>query len=124
MLDAIKKWAASLKLELVALYLAARDPRTPWPARCLTVLVTIYALSPIDLIPDFIPIIGYVDDLILVPVGIWLVVHLIPADMMAQFRRAARDRASLPASRTGAAIIILVWLLAILALAAPYIAKL
>jgi uncharacterized membrane protein YkvA (DUF1232 family) len=108
----------------VAIYLAARDPRTPWPARCLAVLVTVYALSPIDLIPDFIPIIGYLDDLILVPLGIWLAVRLIPADMMVEFRRAARSRTSLPASRIGAAMIILVWLLVILVFAAPYLAKL
>ena len=78
MLKKIKAKATQLKREIVALYLAGRDPRTPWYAKAMIAAVVAYALSPIDLIPDFIPILGYLDDLVLLPIGIWLAIRMIP----------------------------------------------
>ena len=75
MLEKIKAKATQLKRELVALYLASRDPRTPWYAKTMIAAVVAYALSPIDLVPDFIPIFGYLDDLVLLPIGIWLAIR-------------------------------------------------
>ena len=98
-----------------ALYLAARDPRVPWYAKVAALAVAAYALSPIDLIPDFIPVIGYLDDVVIVPAGILLAVKLIPAELMSEFRDAA---ASAEGERTlgkrGAAIIVLLWAAALL----------
>src|SRR3569832_1439609 len=93
-LSALKAWAKALKRDVVALWLAARDPRVPWYAKVAAGAVAAYALSPIDLIPDFIPILGYLDDLLIVPAGIWLAVRLIPPALMAEFRQraASRDR--------------------------------
>ncbi|HLZ32057.1 MAG TPA: YkvA family protein [Chloroflexota bacterium] len=108
----LKDRARMLKRETVALYLVARDPRTPWYARVLVAVVVGYALSPIDLIPDFIPVLGYLDDLILVPAGIALVIRLVPAEVMADCREQARTRADRPISRIGAAVMISVWLAA------------
>src|SRR5262249_54602382 len=113
MLEKWKQWARIVKRDAHALFLAARDPRVPWYASFLAIVVAAYALSPIDLIPDFIPVLGYVDDLIIVPAGIALVIRLIPADIMAQPREmaiAAQDR---PVSRAAAATIILIWVVAI-----------
>jgi uncharacterized membrane protein YkvA (DUF1232 family) len=115
MLDRIKTWARALKRDSRAVYLAARDPRVPWYAKLLAIAVAGYALSPIDLIPDFIPVIGYLDDLVLVPLGIWLVIALVPREIMVECRARAGD-ASPPASRTAMAVIILVWTSAALAL--------
>jgi uncharacterized membrane protein YkvA (DUF1232 family) len=81
-----RKWAKLLKREVVALWLASRDPRVPWPAKTLAAITAGYALSPIDLIPDFIPVLGLLDDLILVPLGIWVSVRLIPVEVMAELR--------------------------------------
>jgi uncharacterized membrane protein YkvA (DUF1232 family) len=106
----MKNWARLVKRDIHAIYLCSRDPRVPWHAKALAILVAAYALSPIDLIPDFVPVLGYLDDVILVPVGIWLVVRLIPAHVMAEHRElaaAARDR---PVSRTAAAIIVAIWI--------------
>ena len=83
----LKDWARSIKRDVHAIYLAARDPRTPWYAKALAVCVAGYALSPIDLIPDFVPVIGYLDDLIIVPLGILAVVKLIPPEVMAEVVR-------------------------------------
>lgn len=96
---------------MLAVYLAARDPRVPWWVKALALAVAAYALSPIDLIPDFIPVIGYLDDLILVPLGIVLVVSLIPADLMAEFRAEADARLSdkRPKSIAAAAVIVALW---------------
>ena len=80
-----------MKRDVHALFLAARDPRVPWYAKAAAMAVAAYALSPIDLIPDFIPVIGYVDDLVIVPLGIRLAVKLVPADLMHEFRKAAAD---------------------------------
>ena len=108
-LASLKAWARGLKRDVVALWIAARDPRVAWPAKALAACVAAYALSPIDLIPDFIPVLGYLDDLIIVPAGIWLVVRLIPAPLMAEFRAAAGHRAGKPVSYIAAAVIALLW---------------
>jgi uncharacterized membrane protein YkvA (DUF1232 family) len=107
---ALKDRARLLKRDTMALYLAAGDPRTPWYAKVLAGVVVAYALSPIDLIPDFIPVLGYLDDLILVPAGIAVVLRLVPAEVMADCRERASARAERPISRIGAAAMIGVWL--------------
>lgn len=109
-LDKAKQWARAIKRDVVALWLAARDPRVPWYAKVAAGAVAAYALSPIDLIPDFIPVLGYLDDLIIVPLGILLAVKLIPADLMAEFRTEAIRR-SRPTSRGGLAFIAGIWIL-------------
>jgi uncharacterized membrane protein YkvA (DUF1232 family) len=105
------RWRARrLKAETYAVYLAARDPRTPWYARLLAAGVVAYALSPIDLIPDFVPILGYLDDLILVPLGIGLAIRLIPEPVMTECRARAEALAERPTSRWVAAVVIAIWL--------------
>src|SRR4029079_14036777 len=94
----LKDWARSIKRDVHAIYLAARDPRRPWYAKALAVCVAGYALSPIDLIPDFVPVIGYLDDLIIVPLGILVVVKLIPPEVMAESRAPAAVAAERPVS--------------------------
>src|SRR5216683_2110655 len=109
----MNKWKQSARLvgrDAHALYLAARDPRVPWYAKAVAVAVAAYALSPIDLIPDFIPVLGYLDDLIIVPLGILAVVRLIPPDILAQHRAAALAAQDKPASRAAAAVIVSIWL--------------
>lgn len=96
-----------------ALWLAARDARTPLLARLLALLVAAYALSPIDLIPDFIPVLGWLDDLLLVPAGVWLVRRLIPDPLYAEFRATAEAASERPSSRLGLAMILLLWALAL-----------
>jgi uncharacterized membrane protein YkvA (DUF1232 family) len=113
MLDQWKQWARTIKRDAHALYLVSRDPRVPWYAKALALAVAAYAASPIDLIPDFIPVIGYLDDLILVPLGIALVIRLIPPDIMAEHRALATAAQDRPVSQTAAAIIVAIWLLAI-----------
>jgi len=115
--DLWKQRARRLKRETYALYLAARDPRVPWYAKALAICVVGYALSPLDLIPDFIPVLGYLDDLILVPLGIALVLRFTPPQVLAECRERAQvamDRGllarSLPA-RIATTAIVLVWLL-------------
>ena len=112
-LGAWKRRARQLKTETYALYLACRDPRVPWYARLLAACVVAYAFSPIDLIPDFIPILGYLDDLVLVPLGIALVLRMIPAPVMAECRERARAAMAQgkPTNWTAAAIIVAIWLL-------------
>lgn len=110
LLQRLRQWAKAIKRDVHALWLAARDPRTPWHAKLLALLVAAYALSPIDLIPDFIPVIGYLDDLILVPLGVLLVVRLIPDELMQEFRQRATAAASRPVSRIAAAVFVLIWL--------------
>jgi uncharacterized membrane protein YkvA (DUF1232 family) len=106
-----------VKRDVVALWLAARDPRTPWYAKALALAVAAYALSPIDLIPDFVPVLGYLDDAVIVPLGILLTVMLIPSDLMAEFRAEAERRSERPVSRAGAAVVIVLWIAAAVALA-------
>ena len=112
-MDTWKRRARQLKAETYALYLAYRDPRTPWYARILAAVVVGYAFSPIDLIPDFIPVLGYLDDLVLVPFGIWLVLKMIPAEVMAESRSRAQETLAngKPVSRTAAVVIVAIWLL-------------
>ena len=107
--------ARELKSEITALYLAARDPRTPWYAKALIVAIVAYALSPIDLIPDFIPVLGFVDDVLLLPLGIVLAVKLIPKDVLAECRVRAKavGRVESNAGRVGAVLIALLWVVAI-----------
>ena len=95
------------------MWLAARDERTPLAAKLLAGAVAAYALSPIDLIPDFIPVLGLLDDLLIVPAGIWLVLKLIPTDLMAEFRERASRLAERPNSMVGLLFVITVWLAAI-----------
>ena len=109
LLDRVKRWARGIVRDVLALWLAARDPRVPWIAKAVAAVVAAYALSPIDLIPDFIPVIGYLDDLVLVPLGILLAVRLVPPELMAEFRAAAAERAR-PVSRAGAMIIVAIWI--------------
>jgi uncharacterized membrane protein YkvA (DUF1232 family) len=108
----------ALKRDVVAIALAVRDPRAPWYAKAVGVCVVAYALSPIDLIPDFVPVLGLLDDLVLVPLGLLLVVRLIPGDILAEHREAAAALAERPVSRAGAAAIIAIWVLAAAMLAA------
>lgn len=109
MSSALKRWAQALKRNTLLVYFAARDPRTPRLARWLALAVAAYALSPIDLIPDFIPVLGYLDDLLIVPLGLLLVLRMIPPEV----RRSAQARAlaatGKPVSRIAASIIVAVW---------------
>ena len=108
-----KQRARQLKAETYALYLAYRDPRTPWYARIFAAIVVGYAFSPIDLIPDFIPVLGYLDDLVLVPLGIGIALRLIPPAVMAESRTKAREIMAngKPVNRTAAVVIVAIWLL-------------
>ena len=114
MLERVKLWAQAIKRDVLALWIAARDPRVPWYAKALAMAVAAYALSPIDLIPDFIPVLGYLDDLVIVPLGILLVVALIPSALMAEFRTQAMTLAAKPRSTTAAVIIVLIWIAAMI----------
>lgn len=111
MLDRLRFWARVVKRDVFALYLALRDPRVPWTAKVLAVLVVAYALSPIDLIPDFIPLLGYLDDAILLPLGILLVVWMIPQPVMEALRRQATARLDerLPRNRAAGVVIVAIW---------------
>jgi uncharacterized membrane protein YkvA (DUF1232 family) len=109
MAGTLKDWARTIKRDAHAVYLAARDPRTPWYAKALAICVAGYALSPIDLIPDFVPVLGYLDDVVIVPLGILAVVKLVPPNVMAESRAAAAIAAERPVSRTAAAVIALIW---------------
>ena len=108
-IERLKRWAGGVKAEVYALYLAYRDPRVPWYARLVALCVVAYAFSPVDLIPDPIPVLGYLDDLILVPLGIALAIKLIPAPVLAEHRRKAREQlagGSLPIGRVAAAAVV------------------
>jgi uncharacterized membrane protein YkvA (DUF1232 family) len=109
-INAAKQWARVIKRDVHAIWLAARDPRTPWLAKAVALVVAAYAVSPIDLIPDFIPILGYLDDLVIVPLGILLVVRLIPFELMTEYRDAAAKAAARPVSGFAAAFIIVLWI--------------
>ena len=114
----MRAWARQLKQDTLALYLAARHPRTPWLARLLIAGVAAYALSPIDLIPDFIPVLGYLDDVLLLPGLIWVAIKLLPADVLAECRTQADEwmasKAAKPTSKVGAVVVVLLWLAACL----------
>lgn len=106
----LQRWMTLAKREIVALSLAARDPRVPWPAKLLAAATVAYAVSPIDLIPDFIPVIGYLDDAILLPLAVWLTLRLIPAPLMAELRAEAERRIETPSGRKAAWAIGALWL--------------
>lgn len=108
----LKQRVSHLKAETFALYLAARDPRTPWYAKLLVAGIVAYAFSPIDLIPDFVPVLGYLDDLILIPIGIALAIKLVPHQVLAECRARAQEtiRGGKPVSKVAGAVIILIWL--------------
>ena len=101
--------AHKIRIESHAVWLAVRDPRTPLPAKLFGILVAAYALSPIDLIPDFIPVIGLLDDVILVPIGVWLFEKMVPAGLLAEHRATAEAAAERPVSRWGILIVLIIW---------------
>jgi uncharacterized membrane protein YkvA (DUF1232 family) len=107
----MKSWARRIKRDTVAVYFAARDPRTPLMPRALAVLVAGYALSPVDLIPDFIPVVGYLDDLLLVPLGLLLVLRLLPPEVLADSRAKASAAIARPRSHAAAVAVVCLWLL-------------
>jgi len=117
--DSLKQRARQLKLEVRALALAYRDPRTPWYAKAFAGCVVAYALSPIDLIPDFIPVLGYLDDIILVPLGIALSLKMIPAEVLADCRAKVRQNAGpkKAVNWTAAVVIIAMWIFCLVLLA-------
>jgi uncharacterized membrane protein YkvA (DUF1232 family) len=112
MLIRIRQWARAIRRDVHALYLAGRDRRTPWYAKAFVLVIAAYALSPIDLIPDFIPVLGYLDELILLPLAIWLAVRMVPAEVMAEHRATALAAQERPVSRAAAAVIVALWLAA------------
>jgi uncharacterized membrane protein YkvA (DUF1232 family) len=121
--ERLKRWAGRLKAELYALYLAYRDPRVPLYARVFAACVVGYAFSPIDLIPDPIPVLGSLDDLVLIPLGVTLAIKMIPAPVLAECReKARRTIEGRPTSRTAAAIIVALWL-SLAALAILFVAR-
>ncbi len=109
--EKLRSWARAVKRDVIALWIAARDTRTPWHAKAVAIIVAAYALSPIDLIPDFIPIIGYLDDILLVPLGILLAIWLIPASLMVEFRKKADELEKRPVSRIAAVLVVLAWVI-------------
>jgi len=115
MIERWKEAARRLRTEAHALYLACRDPRTPWYAKLLAAAVIAYAVSPIDLIPDFIPVLGHLDDLILVPLGIWAVLKMIPPEVMAECRARAAEAASREGRRSwlAACVIVCLWVIGV-----------
>ena len=112
----LRQWARDLKRQTLVVWFAARDPRTPVYLRLLALVIAAYALSPIDLIPDFIPVLGYLDDLIIVPLGLLLILRLLPAEVRADATRQAAAVAERPTSRLMAALIIATWVLGLLLL--------
>lgn len=112
--DNLKTWAKRLKRDGVTLWFAGKNPRTPWYAKALGVFVVAYALSPIDLVPDFIPVLGYVDDVLLLPGLIWLTIRLLPPEVLEESRDQAdkwmQTNSSKPSSRAGALLIVVLWL--------------
>ena len=112
LVSALRRWAGSLKRDVMTVYFAARDPRTPFLIRALAVAVAAYALSPIDLIPDFIPVLGYLDDLLIVPLGLLVVIRLLPPDVLNASRQKALAMSQRPRSAAAAVVIVTVWLVA------------
>jgi len=112
-LDQLKARARRLKTDTLTVWFAARDHRTPWSARIVALLVTAYAFSPIDLIPDFVPILGYLDDLVIIPAGIMLAVRLIPPEVLADARLRGEMQTSKPVNWWAGALILVIWLFVI-----------
>jgi uncharacterized membrane protein YkvA (DUF1232 family) len=112
--DRLKRWARQVKRDAVTLWFAGKHPATPWYAKALGVFVVAYALSPVDLIPDFIPVLGYLDDVLLLPGLIWLAIRLLPPVVLAECRSQAdgwmKTQGKKPSSRIGAAVIVLLWM--------------
>ena len=124
-LEEWRRWAGRLRTETYALYLASRDPRLPLHAKLFAAFVVAYAFSPIDLIPDPIPVLGYLDDLVLIPLGVALAVRMIPEEVLSESRQRARkmvERGERPVSRAAAAVIVAIWL-ALAVLAASVVAR-
>lgn len=121
----LRQWARRLRRDALTLWFAARHAAAPWYAKALAAFVVAYALSPIDLIPDFIPVLGYVDDVLLLPALIWLALKLLPASVLGECRAQAdawvQARGAKPSSRVGAVVIVLLWVLLGLALAAWFL---
>lgn len=110
MTEILKRFARRMKRQLRALYLAGRDPRTPFLAKCLVIVLVAYALSPIDLIPDFIPVLGYLDDLVLLPIGIYLAIKLMPHDLWQELQAQAEgSQFVFPQNRIAVPFILLIW---------------
>lgn len=120
--ERLKRWARRLKVEVHALYLAYKDPRVPWYARALAAVVVAYAFSPIDLIPDPIPVLGYLDDLVLIPLGVALAIRMIPPHVLAECREEARQTKDRPVSRVAAVVVVAVWV-ALAALVVWFLAR-
>ncbi|MDN4525157.1 YkvA family protein [Fictibacillus fluitans] len=112
-MDKLKAWARKLKRQIYTLYFACRDNRVPWYAKAFTALVVAYAFSPIDLIPDFIPVLGYLDDIILVPAGVWLALKMIPRDVLADCEKKAIDllKEGKPKNWVAGGLVLLIWAL-------------
>jgi len=105
-------WARTIKRDIMVLWLAAHDIRTPWQAKLLAGAVAAYAFSPIDLIPDFIPILGYLDDVLLLPIGIWLAIRTIPVELVVELRARADTIVTRPVARGVAVAIVVIWVVA------------
>lgn len=118
MINRLKHWARHLKKETLALYYAYKDPRTPWYVRLIAAFVVVYTLSPVDLIPDFIPVFGYLDDLIITPLGLAIALRLIPLEVMAEARIKAESSLIQGeiAGRAGLFIVVSIWLVGLLAI--------
>jgi uncharacterized membrane protein YkvA (DUF1232 family) len=114
----LAQWAHALKRESLTLYYAARDSRTPWYARLIAGAIVAYALSPIDLIPDFIPVLGLLDELLLLPGAMWLALRLVPGAVLVESRRRAEAALERPTSRAAAVVIVLAWMACAIALGA------
>lgn len=114
MKDFFNKTKEELKVFLLTGYLAAKDPRTPWPARLLMFLMAAYAFSPIDLIPDFVPIFGHLDDLLVIPIGLWLAFSLMPKELIEEFREKAKEGAAIDPNhkKLATAAVVIVWIAA------------
>lgn len=114
LLARLKQAARRLKRDAVTVYFLARDPKTPWPVRLLALIIAAYALSPVDLIPDFIPVLGFLDDVLLLPVGIWLILRLSPPDVIKASRLRADAALERPVSRVAMVVVVVIWLVAAL----------
>ena len=108
-IERLESWARRLKVEVYALYLAYKDPRVPWYARVFAAVVVGYAFSPLDLIPDPVPVLGYLDDLILIPLGVALAIKMIPPPVLAECREKARNAKDRPVSKVAAVVVVVVW---------------
>ena len=118
----LERWARRLKVEVYALFLVCKDPRAPWYARAFAALVVGYAFSPLDLIPDPIPVLGYLDDLVIIPLGIALAIRMIPPQVLDECREEAREARDRPVSSVAAVVVVAVWV-ALAALAVWLVAR-